>query len=230
MLLEGSGYSCTCTLLRGRSHCVLIDTALSLQEGDLLEALHARGLEPADIDVVVNTHLHIDHCGNNSLFPRAAIYVSKAELEWTLAFYRAVFEGGAPERAVAAFYPELNSKDVGTRMIRNVARMARLVWAPSRLGDEDRFRWLESSNLPPGLDVLDTPGHTPRHISIRVDAASPTIVAGDAVLTADADARVRTMIPHCRAQAAATRLLLLQSGAAIVPGHGPMFQAADVRC
>ena len=35
----------------------------------LTEALEAQGLAPEDVDTVINTHLHDDHCGNNLLFP-----------------------------------------------------------------------------------------------------------------------------------------------------------------
>jgi N-acyl homoserine lactone hydrolase len=33
------------------------------------------------IDIVVNTHLHFDHCGGNHLFPGKPIYVQRTELE-----------------------------------------------------------------------------------------------------------------------------------------------------
>src|SRR5919112_6144003 len=35
----------------------------------------------ADIDVVVNTHLHFDHCGGNHLFAGRPTYVQRRELE-----------------------------------------------------------------------------------------------------------------------------------------------------
>ncbi|HEY6358097.1 MAG TPA: MBL fold metallo-hydrolase, partial [Vicinamibacterales bacterium] len=70
-LLQGTGYSSSATLLTHASHRVVVDTGLSIQEDDLLHALRARGLEPADIDIVINTHLHVDHCLNNALFSRA---------------------------------------------------------------------------------------------------------------------------------------------------------------
>jgi N-acyl homoserine lactone hydrolase len=35
----------------------------------------------AGIDVVVNTHLHFDHCGGNHLFTGKPIYVQRAELD-----------------------------------------------------------------------------------------------------------------------------------------------------
>jgi N-acyl homoserine lactone hydrolase len=35
----------------------------------------------ASIDLVINTHLHFDHCGGNHLFSRRPIYVQRQELE-----------------------------------------------------------------------------------------------------------------------------------------------------
>ena len=67
------------------------------------------------------------------------------------------------------------------------------MWNQDRVGSEDRFRWLETSNLPTGLDVISTPGHTPHHISIRVAASPPVIISGDAVLARSYGANVRTM-------------------------------------
>lgn len=46
------------------------------------EALAKEGLKPEDIDIVVNTHLHDDHCGNNLLFANAAFYIQKKEVEF----------------------------------------------------------------------------------------------------------------------------------------------------
>ncbi len=44
------------------------------------EALAEVGLSPADIGLVINTHLHFDHCGQNAVFGHAACYVQRAEL------------------------------------------------------------------------------------------------------------------------------------------------------
>jgi N-acyl homoserine lactone hydrolase len=46
-------------------------TPLSLQDD----------VDLSTIDLVVNTHLHFDHCGGNHLFPRTPIYVQRQELE-----------------------------------------------------------------------------------------------------------------------------------------------------
>ncbi len=51
----------------------------------LEDALKEHGLTVEDIDLVINTHLHDDHCGNNPLFEKTPIYVQKAELDACLA-------------------------------------------------------------------------------------------------------------------------------------------------
>jgi glyoxylase-like metal-dependent hydrolase (beta-lactamase superfamily II) len=224
-LLEGTGYSSSAILLHQPSCKVVVDTGLSIQESDLVHALRARHLEPADIDIVINTHLHVDHCLNNALFTRADIYLSEPEWRWTTAFYQAIFSTRDVERAALEYYPELPSYRLSPRTIRNVARLARLFWRPERLGRPDRFRWLESTPLPEGLELLRTPGHTPHHVSIRVPSAG-TVVAGDAVLSEDLDAKVKTMIPYNRELYLRTRDELLQLGLTVVPGHGRAFQPA----
>ena len=60
------------------------------QPAKLLDNLHAAGLAPEDIDIVINTHLHFDHCGWNTVrrgeevvatFPKATYYVQRKEWE-----------------------------------------------------------------------------------------------------------------------------------------------------
>ena len=44
------------------------------------DALADLDMSPADIGLVINTHLHFDHCGQNSVFKHAPCYVQRAEL------------------------------------------------------------------------------------------------------------------------------------------------------
>jgi N-acyl homoserine lactone hydrolase len=45
------------------------------------DALAEHDLSPTDVHIVVNTHLHFDHCGQNAVFKHAPFYVQRAELE-----------------------------------------------------------------------------------------------------------------------------------------------------
>ncbi len=60
------------------------------QPAQLLDNLQAAGVAPEDIDIVINTHLHFDHCGWNTVqrgdqivatFPNAKYYVQEKEWE-----------------------------------------------------------------------------------------------------------------------------------------------------
>jgi N-acyl homoserine lactone hydrolase len=45
------------------------------------DALADLDMTPADIGLVINTHLHFDHCGQNAVFPHAACAVQRTELD-----------------------------------------------------------------------------------------------------------------------------------------------------
>ena len=66
---------------------VLVDTGLTELHpavADLdprLRPLSVQDFDPASIDVVVNTHLHFDHCAGNHLFDGRPIYVQRRELD-----------------------------------------------------------------------------------------------------------------------------------------------------
>ncbi len=48
------------------------------------EALETIGWKPEDVDIVIHTHLHNDHCENDSLCSNAEVYVQKRELEFCM--------------------------------------------------------------------------------------------------------------------------------------------------
>ncbi len=66
---------------------ILVDTGLTALDpavADMdprLVPVDRWGLDLASIDLVVNTHLHYDHCGGNHLLAGRPTYVQRAELE-----------------------------------------------------------------------------------------------------------------------------------------------------
>lgn len=63
---------------------ILVDTGvreLHPAAADMEPRLYPFDIDPDSIDIVVNTHLHFDHCGNNHLFAGKPIYVQRRELE-----------------------------------------------------------------------------------------------------------------------------------------------------
>jgi N-acyl homoserine lactone hydrolase len=56
-------------------------TPIMSPEEHVLNGLKAVGVGPDDIDVVVCSHLHTDHCGCNAFFKKATVVVHARELE-----------------------------------------------------------------------------------------------------------------------------------------------------
>ena len=52
------------------------------REEELAYSLKKNGLRPEDITMVVNTHLHFDHCGNNHLFKNSKFLVQTDEIRY----------------------------------------------------------------------------------------------------------------------------------------------------
>ncbi len=81
--------------IKGGSKNILIDTGLEqfiVPDGagkkcgfeifEFEEALATVNLKPEEIDVIIHTHLHNDHCENDYKCTRADVYVQKAEFEF----------------------------------------------------------------------------------------------------------------------------------------------------
>jgi N-acyl homoserine lactone hydrolase len=119
------------------------------------EVLRQAGIDPADVRIVVNTHLHWDHCSNNHLFPRADIYVQRKELEYAaspLQWHNAPFE----------HHPDIEPP---WRAVENQLALA----------DGD-------TSIAPGVRLVALPGHTPGSQGVLVETGGGRfLIAGDCV-------------------------------------------------
>jgi glyoxylase-like metal-dependent hydrolase (beta-lactamase superfamily II) len=93
-----------CYLVRNGEHNILIETAggdkmdgrarermrLPAAADPLPEVISRHGIDPESIDIVINSHLHWDHCGGNTMltpagavpsFPRARYFAPRGEWE-----------------------------------------------------------------------------------------------------------------------------------------------------
>ncbi|HSB90796.1 MAG TPA: MBL fold metallo-hydrolase [Anaerolineales bacterium] len=152
----------TCLLVRSGGQTILIDTGLGdkldaagqarwrLERplGGLVEALARLGVSPEDVDIVVNTHLHGDHCGGNTrhvdgqvvaTFPRATYLVQR--MEWA-----------------DASHPDARTRS--TYALENFEPLLR----------ESRMRLLHGdTTVAPGVRCIVTPGHTHAHQSLLLE-------------------------------------------------------------
>ncbi len=74
-----------------RAGAILVDTGVGwptelVQEWKVVnrhaaDALAEHDLSPADVRIVINSHLHFDHCGQNAVFKHAPFYIQRGELD-----------------------------------------------------------------------------------------------------------------------------------------------------
>jgi N-acyl homoserine lactone hydrolase len=115
-------------------------------------ALTAHDVDPRDIRTVVLTHLHWDHCYGLPEVPNARVVVQDLEIRYGV-------------------YPDPNDD----RRKYEFSRVAPF------LKDLRRMEAINgATQVAPGVTIIPTPGHSPGHQSVLVEAGSATyLVAGD---------------------------------------------------
>jgi glyoxylase-like metal-dependent hydrolase (beta-lactamase superfamily II) len=67
------------TMVTWPEHIMIVDTSDADYRPRVIDALSANEVDPDQVDIVVNTHLHPDHCANNDLFAYAIQMVHEME-------------------------------------------------------------------------------------------------------------------------------------------------------
>jgi glyoxylase-like metal-dependent hydrolase (beta-lactamase superfamily II) len=157
-----------CLLVQTDGKNILIDTGyghtdddkferifhMTRERGDVVDALARLGVAPGDVDIVINTHLHYDHCGGNVMvdtdgtphaaFPNAEYVVQRREYEDAMR---------PNERTRASYLPKNYQPLVESGQMRLLD------------GDTD---------IVPGVRCVTTPGHTPGHMSVVIKSGGQT--------------------------------------------------------
>ena len=100
VFIIGFNYDSNCYLINDN---ILVDTGAGHNKDYLFSKIRENGVEPEDIELVVNTHCHFDHIGGNHFFPNAKIAVHKLDAisirnEDTLGTSLSAFDGADNSR------------------------------------------------------------------------------------------------------------------------------------
>lgn len=159
-----------CLLVEAPGALILVDTGIGNKEdakfrqiygieneGDptqLEDAIRAVGFSPSDVDIVLNSHLHFDHAGGNTLlredgaivpaFPDARYVANREELAFA----------SSPNERIRASYLARNLQPVTDAGLWDLTSGA--------------------ATITEGVRVIPTPGHTPQHQSILVQSQGET--------------------------------------------------------
>ncbi|MDA4108289.1 MBL fold metallo-hydrolase [Mycolicibacterium holsaticum] len=193
---------------------------------DFLQTLRNAGFDPGVVDVVVNTHLHFDHVGWNTMrdgddwvptFPNARYLVPEAD-----------YRHFAPDGPAQTSTPRTEDEESAQRHVRTV-------FGDSVSPVDDQIElWSDDHQLSESLWLRPAPGHTPGSSVVWLDAGKPAVFVGD--------------LTHCPIQiarpgdpcgwdedfeaAAVTRRRILTEAsrrrAAVIPAHYPGHGGARV--
>lgn len=159
-----------CLLVEAPNALVLIDTGIGNKYGEkfadiygvlnageptrLEDGIRDAGFDPADVDIVLSTHLHFDHSGGNTVrdesgvirpsFPNARYVVQRGELD---------FAHSQNERIRASYLLE-NFEPITEAGLWHLVE-----------GEAD---------VTEGISVVPTPGHTPHHQSVLIRSDDET--------------------------------------------------------
>ena len=151
-----------CFVVRTGDTTVLVDAGLGqidvgwARGGDLPDALRAVGVAPEDIDVVVCSHLHLDHIGwlavdGKPYFPNATVRYGAADWQ--------------------RFVVDVEAEDRSRQIMESLATA-------------DRLEPMEGDmvTIAPGITARHTPGHTLGHYGLVLSSQEErALLLGDAV-------------------------------------------------
>ncbi|HEY8153665.1 MAG TPA: N-acyl homoserine lactonase family protein [Myxococcota bacterium] len=217
-LLAGAPHDATLDLpfamcaARSPSQVVVLDSGFVNQK--LGEPFHARdwvdyapllaevGIALDEVDYVTISHLHFDHAGGTSRFPKAKFILQRRELEFAA--------GAMPNNSAArqAFTAE------------DVLAAVQLNWQGRMLladGDVE--------GVIPGLDVYLTPGHTAGTMTVCLDTKKGRYCySSDAVYTyrnLDEDIPLGLALDSGEAVESYKKIRRILRGGKLIPGHEP---------
>lgn len=218
-------------ILHSKGRTILIDTGIGNDrdrpqvpafdhlETDFLQRLSDLGVQPGDVDVVINTHIHYDHVGWNTRWDATS---------WVPTFPNATYL--VPQLDYDYFHP-----DNAERMRPPQTEDERARFAEIRLVFEDSIApvatagqlqtWQHGHRVDPYLRLEPAPGHTPGSSVAWLDTGAGPVFVGDLVHTP-----VQLGRPHDRCafdldpqQARVSRGAVLgaaaRTGATVFPAH-----------
>lgn len=169
--VEGHGHirvPVICHVVRSRGQLILVDTGIGNRPragwplGRLDSALREVGVDPRDVEIVVNTHMHGDHVGWNTIddgadpmkpfFPNARYLFQ--QLEW--------------DYWIAGGHVTADGNDHLRECVVNLEASARIE--------------LVAGDVPvtPEIHLVAAPGHTPGHVAVGIASAGQrALIVGD---------------------------------------------------
>ena len=193
----------------GNGHMILVDTGIDEcdwiirklspcereADEDIVSSIRKHlGWRPEDVDTIINTHLHHDHCGENRSFHNARFYVQEAE-------YRAAMDPAEHQK-------KLYKKDLFDKNAVNY-----FDWYFCR-GEEEVL---------PGIKVIPTPGHSAgqQSVLVRTEQGAVCITGDVANLSVNVNENIPVTFAVSLVDELASLKRIREVADYMIPGHEP---------
>ncbi|MBI3404480.1 MAG: MBL fold metallo-hydrolase [Acidobacteria bacterium] len=124
-------------------------------ESPLLDQLALHGVQPEDVDMVINTHLHFDHCGWNTRIVGGQVVPTFPNAQYCT-------QRGEYEHAISP-----NERDRASYIMDNFAPIE----------TAGKWRLLTGDvEITPGIEVVRMPGHTANMQGVRLTGGGKTVI------------------------------------------------------
>lgn len=169
--------SLTCLLIQAHGKNILVDTGLGSKHDEkfqrmfaveqtpsLHDSLRHFGLSPNDIHVVINTHLHFDHAGGNTVRDEGGRTIPTFRKAHYLAQRGEFVDAIRANERTKASYRQENFNPIQ---------------------ESHQWEFLDGdTEWLPGVSVIVTPGHTEHHQSVKIESEGHTaFFLGDCIPT-----------------------------------------------
>jgi glyoxylase-like metal-dependent hydrolase (beta-lactamase superfamily II) len=148
--------------IRAQGRVILVDAGTGGVRGPrlgyLVQALAEAGITPDQVDVVLMTHLHVDHAAGlrdevgRATFPKAELLVPEPEAAFWL-------DPGLPTRAPALMQPMITNAIAALAAYRSSTTL----FVPGR-------------QVVPGITSVALPGHTPGHTGYLIERGTERLL------------------------------------------------------
>lgn len=138
-------------------------SGMAASAGKLAESLKAAGIDPAAITKVVFTHAHPDHlfgavgADGKSVYANASFHMAENELNFW------------------------SPPDLASKMPEGMQGMVKGIQGSLTALKDKLVTFKGGTELLPGVGVIDTPGHTPGHVSFELAGGDGLVLVGDAI-------------------------------------------------
>jgi len=206
-----------CAAATDGKHKVIVDTGvrdlevfkavepdLNVKPDEIIEVAVQKivGWKPDEVDIVINTHLHYDHCGRNYVFTNARCYVQRSEFDTAF----------NPPKSNVRFYdlPAIDKQAISYF----------------------KWHFVDGEyEILPGLRLLPTPGHTKGSQSVFFDTDDGALcVSGDICnLLANINEDKEPSIVTNSEEVFKSLETIRRFAHCILPGHEPSIRSGDTK-